>query len=315
MSRPILFIDGLNCFYRHFVANPSMGDNGDHVGGIVGFLKSLQLLTERYSPKNIVVVWEGGGSPRRRSIDPTYKSGRRPEKLNRFYSEDLPNTVSNRNQQIAYLTKLLRRSGIPQIYMSDCEADDVIARLVNVVFDHEKCIIISTDKDFYQLINDRINVWSPGSKKLWTVDRVIQEFAIHPTNFCLARCFVGDGSDGLKGVPGAGFKSLSKRFPRFNSEESLNVTDILTECEELRKQKQLKLYDSIVANEGILHRNWKLMYLGHGNVSAGQAKKIDDALEISDSKRDKLSFIRSLRHLGIKNFDYDKLFMSLRTLE
>ena len=313
-DRPILLVDGLNCFYRHFVANPSMGENGDPVGGIIGFLKGLQLLIERYTPRDVVVVWEGGGSPRRRSVDPTYKSGRRPEKLNRFYSGDLPDTVSNRNEQIANLVTLLRSTAIPQAYISDCEADDVIARLCNVTFASKKCVIISTDKDFYQLIDSRINVWSPGSKKEWNVNGVLREFGIHPVNFCLARCFVGDGSDGLKGVPGAGFKSVAKRFPRFSSEESLDVSDILTECQDLRKQKRLKLYDSIIANEETIRKNWKLMYLGHGNVSASQAKKIDDVLEISTPKRDKLGFIRSLRNLGIRNFDYDKLFMSLRTL-
>lgn len=313
-DKPILLIDGLNCFYRHFVANPSMGDNGDPVGGIMGFLKGLQLLIERYSPQHVIVVWEGGGSPRRRSIDPTYKSGRRPEKLNRFYSGELPDTVSNRNEQISNLVNLIRKTSIPQAYISDCEADDVIARLANVVFKNNKCVIISTDKDFYQLIDDRVSVWSPGSKKEWNVNRVLHEFGIHPMNFCLARCFVGDGSDGLKGVPGAGFKSMSKRFIRFGSEESLDVSDILTECQDLQKQKRLKLYDSIIANEEIIHKNWKLMYLGHGNLSASQAKKVDDVLELSESKRDKLGFIRSLRTLGIRNFDYDKLFMSLRTL-
>ena len=313
-DRPVLLIDGLNCFYRHFVANPSMGENGNPVGGIVGFLKGIQLLTERYSPDSIVVVWEGGGSPRRRSIDPTYKGGRRPEKLNRFYSGDLPDTVSNRNEQISKLVSLIRKTAIPQIYISDCEADDVIARLCNVVLKERRCIIVSTDKDFYQLIDERISAWSPGSKREWTVDKVLQEFRIHPVNFCLARCFVGDGSDGLKGVPGAGFRSLAKRFPRLGSEESLTVSDILTECEDLRKQKRLKLYDSIIDHEDTVNKNWKLMYLGHGNVSGAQAKKIDEALEISSSKRDKLGFIRSLRTLGIKNFDYDKLFMTLRTL-
>jgi DNA polymerase-1 len=313
-DKPVLLIDGLNCFYRHFVANPSMGENGDPVGGIIGFLKSIQLLTERYAPQEVIVVWEGGGSPRRRSIDPTYKAGRRPEKLNRFYSGDIPDTVSNRNDQVLNLVSLLRKTAIPQIYISDCEADDVIARLANVGLKDKKCIIISTDKDFYQLIDERISVWSPGSKKEWTVDKVIQEFGIHPTNFCLARCFVGDGSDGLKGVPGAGFRSLAKRFASFSNKESLAVSDILTECEDLRKQKRLKLYDSIIDNEEIINKNWKLMYLGHGNVSGSQAKKVDELLEISDSKRDKLGFIRSLRSLGIKNFDYDKLFMSLRTL-
>jgi DNA polymerase I len=313
-DKPVLLIDGLNCFYRHFVANPAMGENGDPIGGIIGFLKGIQLLTERYTPEEIIVVWEGGGSPRRRSIDPTYKAGRRPEKLNRFYSDDIPDTVSNRNDQILNLVDLLRKTAIPQVYISDCEADDVIARLANVGLKDKKCIIVSTDKDFYQLIDERISVWSPGSKKEWTVDNVLQEFGIHPTNFCLARCFVGDGSDGLKGVPGAGFRSLTKRFASFGNEESLAISDILTECEDLRKQKHLKLYDSIIDNEEIINKNWKLMYLGHGNVSATQAKKVDELLEISDSKRDKLGFIRSLRNLGIKNFDYDKLFMSLRTL-
>jgi DNA polymerase-1 len=291
-----------------------MGDNGDPVGGIIGFLKGIQLLCERYNPADIVVVWEGGGSPRRRSIDPNYKGGRRPERLNRFYSEDLPNTVSNRNEQVARLVGLLRKAAVPQIYMADCEADDVIARLAGVVFKSEECVIISTDKDFYQLIDDRIRVWSPGSKKEWTVAKVISEFNIHPVNFCLARCFVGDGSDGLEGVPGAGFKSLAKRFGSFKEEESLAITDILTECKELRKQKHLKLYDSIIDHEGMVRRNWKLMYLGHGNLSGTQVQKIDGALEISYSKRDKLGFVRSLIELGIRSFDYDKLFMTLRAL-
>jgi hypothetical protein len=107
---------------------------------------------------------------------------------------------------------------------------------------------------------------------------------------------------------------MSKRFERFGNEESLDVSDILTECQDLQKQKRLKLYDSIIANEETIRRNWKLMYLGHGNLSASQAKKVDEVLEISSLKRDKLGFLRSLRNLGIQNFDYDKLFMSLRTL-
>ena len=193
----------------------------------------------------------------------------------------------------------------------------MIARLVNVVFCNKNCVIISTDKDFYQLIDDRISVWSPGSKREWTVGKVVNEFNIHPENFCLARCFVGDGSDGLKGVPGAGFKSLSKRFSELKEQESLTIDDILTKCRKLRKQKSLKLYDSIINHEVTIRKNWKLMYLGHGNLSGTQAQKIDGMLEFEDTKRpprDKLEFLRLLMKLGIKNFDYDKLFMTLRAL-
>lgn len=312
-NRPVLVIDGLNVFYRHWAANPTMDTNGEHVGGIVGFIKGIQLLCERYMPSDIVVTWEGGGSAKRRNIDRSYKSGRRPAKLNRFY-EDIPDTVENRNSQISRLVSLLRKAGVKQVYVADCEGDDIVAYITSSVFRSRDCVIVSTDKDFFQLIDDRVKVWSPGSKKEWSIDSVIANFGIHPENFCLARCFVGDASDGLKGAPGVGFKSLSKRFPSFATPESLTVNDIVTECEKLRVQKQLKLYDSIVENQQNIRKNWKLMYLGIGKLSATQAQKIESSLQTVPT-RDKLGFIRTLMKMQITNIDYDKLFMTLKTLK
>ena len=312
-NRPVLVLDGLNVFYRHWAANPSMDNNGEHVGGIVGFLKGIQLLCERYQPSDVVVAWEGGGSQRRRSVNSSYKSGRKPGKLNRFYEVDIPDTVENRNSQVARLVSLLRKAGVTQAYVSDCEGDDIIAYMVNAVFRDRNCVIVSTDKDFFQLIDERVKVWSPGSKKEWNIESVIENFGVHPENFCLARCFVGDVSDGLKGAPGVGFKSLSKRFPMFRNEESLAVDDIVTECEKLRVQKHLKLYDSIIEYETKIRENWKLMYLGLGKLSASQAQKIDSSLQ-NVPVRDKLGFIRSLMKMQITNIDYDKLFMTLKVL-
>ena len=177
-----------------------------------------------------------------------------------------------------------------------------------------KCVIVSTDKDFYQLINDRVLVWSPGSKKQWDENSVIEKFGIHPQNFCLARCFVGDASDGLKGAPGAGFKSLSKRFPAFSIKSNITIDDIVTECRKLREQRKLKLYDSIIEYEKVVKKNWKLMYLGSRNISASQAMKVDGVISEFVPKRNKLEFIKSLMRLQIDNVDYDKLFMILKTL-
>lgn len=311
-DRPTLVIDGLNVFFRHWAANPSMDENGEHVGGIVGFLKGVQLLCERYRPANVIVAWEGGGSTRRRAIDSNYKNGRRPAKLNRFYDE-IPDTVENRNSQVALLVSLLRKAGVCQVYVADCEADDMIAYITNATLKSEKVVIISTDKDFFQLINERVQVWSPGSKKEWSVHSVIEKYAIHPENFCLARCFIGDASDGLKGAPGVGFKSLAKRFPKLADSDNLDISDIVTECRNLREQNSLKLYDSIIDCEDQIRKNWKLMYLGYGKLSASQVEKIDSAMERSP-KRDKLGFIRSLMNIQITNFDYDKLFMTLKAL-
>jgi DNA polymerase-1 len=313
MNRPVLIFDGLNCFYRHYVANPSMSTNGDPVGGVVGFLKGINLLCERYNPAAVYVTWEGGGSVRRRSIDKNYKKGRRPEKLNRFYAE-IPDTVSNRNDQVSKLVSLLRHAGIPQIYVSNCEADDIIAQLVRSRFKNDECIIISSDRDFFQLINSRIRVWSPGSKKEWTINLVLEKYGIHPENFCAARCFIGDGSDGLKGASGVGFKSLSKRLSELQSPTCVSVEDIVMKCRDLREQKHLKLYDSVIANEEVAQKNWKLMHLGMGNLSGTQVQKINGALEMDALPRNKLDFIRALMHLGIQSFDYDKLFMALRAM-
>jgi len=312
-DRPVLVLDGLNVFYRHWAANPTMDTNGEHVGGIVGFLKGMQLLCERYQPSDVVVTWEGGGSVRRRGVSSTYKSGRRPTKLNRFY-EDIPDTVENRNSQVARLVSLLRKAGIKQVYISDCEGDDIVAYIVNAVFKDKECIVVSTDKDFFQLINYRVKVWSPGSKKEWSVESVIDNFGVHPENFCLARCFIGDASDGLKGAPGVGFKNLSKRFPQFGNSDSLTVDDIVTECEKLRVQKSLKLYDSIIEHKENIRKNWKLMYLGLGKLSASQAQKIESNLQ-NETTRDKLGFIRELMKIQITNVDYDKLFMTLKVLK
>jgi|TARA_Y100000034_G_C6891613_1_gene410277 DNA polymerase-1 len=313
-DRPILIVDGLNCFFRHFVANPSLSENGDPIGGIVGFLKGMQLLLERYNPDRIIVVWEGGGSPRRRAIDSSYKAGRRPERLNRFYSGDIPDTVSNRNEQLSKLVKILRHTPALQFYVSDCEADDIIARLVNVNFKNEKCVIVSTDKDLYQLVSDRVKQWSPGQKAELDQSVILAKFGIHPENFCVARCFIGDGSDGLKGIRGAGFKAMSKRFPELKSSSFVSVEVILNLCRERREQKRLKLYDNIMSDQEIVKKNWKLMYLGSGNLSGTQIKKIDDVISMHAVKSDKLGFMRCLIQLSIKNFDTDRLFMTFKAL-
>ena len=85
-EKPIIYIDGLNVFMRHFAANPSKSLNGKLCGGIVGFLGNIDHLARKFRPQKIVVAWEAGGSARRRAIDSNYKEGRRPVKLNRSHS-------------------------------------------------------------------------------------------------------------------------------------------------------------------------------------------------------------------------------------
>ncbi len=314
-SRPLLIIDSLNLFTRHFIANPTISENGDQVGGIVGFLKAIQLLSERFSPSGVYVVWEGGGSPRRRAIQSTYKNLKRPQKLNRFYSDDeIPDTVENRNWQIANLIKLMDKASIKQLYVSDCEADDVIGYICQEVFSDKEKIIISSDKDLYQLIGEKTVQWSPGQKKIIDAESVREKFGVYPENFCLVRSFVGDASDNLQGIKGAGFKSIVKRFPEIN-ERSFLIDDLIKLAEEKNKKSKLKIYSEIVNNPSVPKNNWKLMNLGIKNLSAFQINKINSFLNGNRSKkRDKLSFIRTKNIIGINNFDIERFFLATRNL-
>ena len=309
-----LLVDGLNLQTRHFVANPAMSDAGHHVGGIIGFLRAIQNLSHKLQPANIVVVWEGGGSPRRRAIFPEYKSKRKPQKLNRYYEDDIPNTVENRNYQIRLLIELLKHTSINQIYVSDCEADDVIGYLARYKLKNHHCVIVSSDKDFYQLLSNRVTQWSPGQKRFLTPEIVQDKFGIPPHNFCLARCLIGDPSDALSGVKGAGFKTLVKRFPSITSSEYLSVDDILQKNKEHLKSSKLKLYQRIAESVDIIKRNWQLMYLGTTNLAAIQIEKIEAAIDTFSPHRDKMGFMRAIIREGITSFDADRFFMSINSV-
>ena len=308
-ARPILIIDGLNVFTRHFVVNPTMSDQGNHVGGLIGFLKAIRLLCEKTNPSQVIVAWEGGGSPRRRAIYPEYKHGRRPQKLNRFYT-DIPDTYHNRDNQVSLIIEALRHVPVMQVYVSDCEADDVIGYLVKHTFVDQKCVIVSSDKDLYQLLSENVIQWSPGQKVFITTRHVKEKFGMHHTNFCTARCFTGDPSDGIPGIPRAGFKSLSKRITILQEEEDVSVDDVVKFAEAELENKKLLLYNNIVEGADIARRNWKIMFLGTSNLSASQIEKIDYAVNTFDPQRNKIELMRMMLREGIKNFDVDSFFMT-----
>ena len=313
MPESVLLIDGLNLFTRHYIANPTMSDNGHHMGGTAGFLKAIRLLSEKNPSKLICVVWEGGGSPRRRAIFPEYKKGSRPQKLNRFYAGEIPDTVENRDYQLALTIELLKHVPILQLYVADCEADDVIGYLVKYKFSNENIVIVSSDKDFYQLVNDRVVQWSPGQKRYINSSLIIDKFGIHPENFCVARCFCGDPSDALPGIKGAGFRTLARHFPELTQSEFVPVSEIIKLGAERAKVKPLKIFRAIAANPAVAERNWKLMHLDLSNLAADQIKKIEYCVDTFEPKRDKIGLMRILLREGLSSFDANTFYMILNS--
>ena len=312
MSNPIMLVDAMNLFVRNYVVNPTMSEHGHHVGGTIGFLRSLRVLCEKWKPEKVIVVWEGGGAQKRRQKMGSYKANRKPPKLNRFYGEDIPDSDENRHHQIVTAIKLLRSLPVMQLYVQDTEADDVIGYISRYEYPENEILIVSNDRDFYQLLSHRVTQWSSSKKKLITEEHVKEEFGIPVVNFCTARCFSGDVSDEIKGVKGCGFKTLVRRFPEITKSEFVSVDDIVS-ISRSKDGSKVKLYKSIVEEEERLKMNWKLMYLGTENLAASQIQVIKERIQSSEISSDKMQLLRDFKEEGLRLSDAINLFSTLQT--
>lgn len=314
-DRPILVIDALNAFSRHYCANPTMSENGEHAGGFVGFIKSVGALCHQFFPKKVIVVWESGGNQKRRDTSGgTYKDGRRPQSLNRYYENDIPNTWENHNKQIALTIEALKHLPIQQIYVKDTEADDVIGYICKYKFTEERVIVVSSDRDLYQLINENVSQWSLNQKKIIDSKEVIEKFGCSPKNFCSVRSFVGDPSDNIKGVKGAGFKTISKRFPEVSGEDFVDVHHL---AERARREIQLgsnaTIYKLMSECEGEARKNWKLMYLDLGSLNGDQVKKIEHQLGTPAPHPNKMALLRILVREGLRSVEIDTTYLHMKS--
>lgn len=327
-KRPIVIVDGLNCFIRHFMVNESMNAKSEPIGGVVGFIRFLDIMIQRFSPGKLIVVWENGGPcPRRKRISPAYKQGR--GKIKEFrgrkngtgsIKDVLRNDTESKIKQLSLLYQLLKKTPVCQIFIKDTECDDIIGYLIKYHFkkeDREK-LIVSSDKDFYQLLDDStVKQYDPARKITLNGDYVTEKFGITPNNFCLARSFEGDPSDNIEGVPGVGLKTLSKRFSGFaDPNVDLTIDNVLAQAGSLLKEKKsskLKSPREIIQAESMIRRNWKLMYLDSSNLSASQIEKVVGTLEQHEPKFDKLGLIKEIAKAGMNmSFDFERFSSNIR---
>ena len=224
--KKVILIDALNLFIRNYVVNPTMNPKGMPIGGCIGFLKSLQKICRILQPDQIVVCWDGiGGSARKKAIDKDYKAGRKPLRFNRrMIKLDPELQEQNKVFQQIRLYEYLNEMPIIQVAIDGIEADDIIGYIVGQnYYDGWEKIIVSSDKDFFQLASDTIKVYRPIQNKFVTVGGLLETDKVHPNNYALARAIVGDKSDNLPGVKGIGMKTVAKTFPFLIKERQVAV--------------------------------------------------------------------------------------------
>lgn len=316
LNNPILIFDGMNFAIRHYCANPSMNAEAQPVGMIVGFLNGMAKLCSMLTPNRVIIAWEGeGGSSKRRKLLPEYKENRRPPKLNRFYERDDMPIDSNENRlwQNVQLVELLASLPVTQVYVKDCEADDVIAAMCRGPLRSENCVIVTSDKDYYQLLDESKAMYTPSKKLFVMQQHVLQEYGIHPTNFALAKAVCGDGSDNVKGVNGLGFKTLAKRIPELAEAKKLDIDELVSMCAE-RSKRATDLMARVVESQDLIETNYKVVDLSESwMMDAHQQSRVQGALDTQRSKPNKMAMLRKLTELGISNgVDVIGLFQSMK---
>jgi len=305
----VLIVDGLNTFIRSFAVNPSINDDGLHVGGLVGFLKSVRYSCDILKPSRCIIVFDGkNGSGRRQKIYPEYKATRKVKRrLNRNvdWGTAPQDEQQSMKQQMGRLIEYLEQLPLTLICVDGIEADDTMSYISQQLLPKSDCILMSTDKDFLQLVDDRVKVWSPTKKKLYNKKSVLEEFGIPSRNMLTYRILDGDKSDNINGVQGAGLKSLIKYIPEITEDKDFTAMDLLNFVN--NSDSKIKLLENIKKSSNIIKRNYLLMQLNKVDIPNHTKMKIQGAVNGKLPQLVKYKFqtmfLKDKLQSGIKNLD------------
>jgi DNA polymerase-1 len=299
----VLIVDGLNTFIRAYAASPTTNTNGEHIGGISGFLLSVGHAIKAINPTRVVIVFDGkDGSAKRRQLFPEYKAQRKFKiRLNRAATVD---KEDNQLQQLMRLVEYLEVLPVSVLVSDGVEADDVIAYIAEDYMKERasQVFIMSSDKDFMQLVNERIHIWSPTKKQLYYTDDVYNQYNIMPYNFALYRALMGDGSDNIPGVSGVGTKTVLSKFPKVAEKELMTVDRFIEYTKELHVENpKAKLYTKVLEQEAELRLYYKIMQLSESGIPGHTKLKIIDQLGNKVGRLAKMKFHQMLFEDGMAN--------------
>jgi 5'-3' exonuclease len=194
-------------------------------------------------------------------------------------------------RQMTALGELLSVLPVTIMIYDGIEADDVMAYIATQLKkENEKVVIMSSDKDFIQLVNKDVSVYSPSKKKIYNIPEVIEEFGIHPHNFINFRIIDGDKSDNVGGITGLGLKTILKAFPILADSE-IHTTESMLEYIKTQPKK-IKGHELFENNLEILKRNRKLFQLSEPTFSGNLRMKIIDRFEEPAPKFSKQEFLK-----------------------
>ena len=211
-KKHVLLIDGENILHQSFHKFEKLkSTDGKPSGAIFGFFKSLHMYIDRFNPKEVYITFDNGHSEFRDKLNPNYKGHRKNISID-YESLQL---------QKAEIMKILRYLRINYIFDKNksynYEGDDFLAYLVLKKFNNDKVTIVSSDKDFNQLISSSVKIFNPRKEQYVREDNCKDLFEYSPEETVDYLSLVGDKSDDIEGYPGMGPKKTRTFLDKYGS--------------------------------------------------------------------------------------------------
>lgn len=244
--KKIILIDGHNLLFRMFygIPAPIRNSKGKDIKGLIGFIGSLKKIVAEFKPYSLYVVFDSETSKNNNlAIDKAYKT-------NRIDYSNIP-AEENPFSQLPLIKKALKYLNIAYLEVENNEADDFIASIVSKPINEYQYIIVSTDTDFIQLVDNNVFLYVPRGKKgiLYNREEVIKKYNVIPEKYVIFKSLVGDKSDNIKGVNGIGNITAAKVLKHNSIQEFIE------------KNPTSRFSKILISNEKLIIKNQQLIKL------------------------------------------------------
>jgi DNA polymerase I len=216
-DKRLFLLDGMALIYRAFFAfskNPRITSKGLNTSAMFGFTNTLLELLNREKPTHIAVVFDTSAPTERHIMYPLYKAQR----------EAMPEDLK---KSIPYIFKIIEGFRIPVITLDGYEADDIIGTLAKKGEPlGYTTYMVTPDKDFGQLVSEKIFMYKPGRQgndiEIMGIPEICEKWQIKRIDQVIDMLgLMGDASDNIPGIPGIGEKTAQKLLAEFDTMENL----------------------------------------------------------------------------------------------
>ncbi|MEQ2911145.1 DNA polymerase I [Butyricimonas faecihominis] len=248
-EKKLYLLDAYALIYRSyyaFINNPRITTTGINTSATFGFFNFLLELLELEKPTHLAVVFDPEGPTFRHEMYPPYKAQRPP------MPEDLKKSVP-------YIKSIIEGLGIKSIVVSGFEADDVIGTLAKRgEKEGFQVYMITPDKDYAQLVSERVFMYKPGragnKSEVWGIPEVLDHFGIERVEQVIDILgLMGDTADNVPGCDGVGPKSAATLIYKYGSIEG--VYQHIDELKGKQKERLLCCQDTVFLSKELVTIN------------------------------------------------------------